>query len=211
MNQLTDTITTTGEREELAQLASKLLEVMDEVDYVQKSGKNTHHNYSYITERDLTEKIRGPLIEQGLMIFTSVKETDQDINDDITRVTTEHAIMDADTGATIVMQSRGHGQNSQDKGPYQAVTGAVKYFYYKLLAIPAGDDPEEPKYISQKRVNGLVSKAEDWGVSRDDLEHEISSRLGIPDVEKIHVDQTRAVWSVIQEIGISPEKNEQSE
>lgn len=44
----------------------------------------------------------------------------------------------------------GQGVDSGDKGIYKAITGANKYFIYKLLNLPTGDDPESGNQTDHK-------------------------------------------------------------
>lgn len=191
----------------LGRLAEKMSSVFGEVDYVQKSGRNDHHGYTYVTERDLTEKIRGPLVEHGIMLFTSVEEKEQ--QGSLTRVVTEHSFIDTETGATLVIQGRGQGQDKQDKGVYKAVTGAVKYMLYKTFLIPAGDDPEKPPTIDRGRLNKLVSSAKKWGVSKGQLQEAVQNQMGISSLGQIHPDQAGTVWGLVQSIGTHPDKQEE--
>lgn len=201
----------TGDQDDLAHLASKLHAVMDEASYVQKSGENDYHDYSYVTEADLTQKIRGPLMREGIMIFMSVRETDVEKSDDITRVTTYHTFVDTETGAALTVESRGHGQDKQDKGIYKAVTGAVKYFLYKTFLIPAGDDPEEEQYVSGRVVQQMYQGAKNYGLSKDEFEGFLKSELGITNIHRLHESRRAEVKNLIQTHGEPPVEDKDPE
>jgi len=200
----TNTLSFEGDMEDLGSLTSKILLVMRQVGYVEKTGENTHHNYSYLKEENLIEKIRKPLIEEGIMIFTSVEETDQDIRDDITRMLTEHAIVDTESGATLVLQGRGHGQSSQDTGPYVSMTGAVKYMWKRILMLSTGDDPEKEKWISGEEFKRMVKGAEQFGIGLDELKRLLKRELGITNVNRIHRSYKDDIRKIVMTHGDRP-------
>jgi hypothetical protein len=195
-------ISTNGDPEDIAALSEKMLAVMEEVEYIKKKGENDYHGYSYLTERDLTEKIRPHLIEKGVMIYTSVDERKPSGN--MTRVVTEHLIVDAENGASITVQSRGQGQDDQDKGVYKAITGAMKYFLYKTFLVPAGDDPEKDEYLSGEKAQQVYKGAQKFGVSRDELDDAINRRMPASEVSEVHENDKGRVKQIIKDIGTPP-------
>lgn len=134
--------------ENKAKLYKKLVNILKAVDSVPKNGYNKHQNYHYATEADVMSVIREQLIKQNLFVFTSaeVKQVDtlkkEDKTSFITTVTTQHVIVDADTGESQTVLSTGQGHDSLDKGVFKAITGANKYFLQKTFMISGEDDPE---------------------------------------------------------------------
>jgi hypothetical protein len=132
-----------------ARLYSKLIEVMGAVGYVKKTGRNTFHNYNYVTEEDLINEVRGHLASRNVMFLPSAGEiTERGITTEkgkascVTTVRVAYTFVDGDTGATHTCQWAGSGDDSADKGLYKAYTGSMKYFLMKAFMIPTGDDPE---------------------------------------------------------------------
>ena len=121
-------------------LAKKLLKVMQGVKVIKKSGYNSHHKYQYSTEADFIEAVRELLLDNGVIVLTSVIGTEKEGS--LTTVKTEHTFICTDTGQNYVVHSFGQGSDSQDKGVYKAVTGAMKYFISKSFMIETQDDPE---------------------------------------------------------------------
>lgn len=195
----------TGEKEDLATLVSKLTSVMEEVSYIKKTGENDYHGYSYLTEKDLVEKIRKPLIDENVMIFTSSEEVGEQ-RDNITRVRTEHTFVCGDTGATVTVQSRGQGQDDQDKGGYKAITGAMKYFLYKTFLVPAGDDPEQDQYISGQQVKKVYAGAKKYGLSKAKLNDLLQREMGVSHVSEVHVNDKNRIKAIIRSNGTSEEE-----
>jgi len=191
----------TGDPEDLATLVSKLTSVMEEVQYIKKTGENSYHGYSYLTEKDLVEKIRKPLIDENVMIFTSSEEVETQKNDNITRVRTEHTFVCGDTGATVTVQSRGQGQDDQDKGGYKAITGSMKYFLYKTFLVPAGDDPEQDQYISGQNIGKVYKGAETYGLSRSKLNSLLEKHMGVQHVSEVHVNDKNQIKQIIRTHG----------
>lgn len=130
-------------------LFSKLADVMAEVGYVEKRGRNTFHNYDYVTEADLVEAVRSKLAERQIVLIPSVGDigerpvtTDKGKQSTVTTVRVKFTFIDGATGETHSAEWAGSGDDASDKGLYKAYTGALKYFLMKAFLIPTGDDPE---------------------------------------------------------------------
>lgn len=133
-------------------LVSKLAEVMAEVEWVEKKGRNNFFNYDYAKESDILAAIRNKLAEREIFIFTSVESIDFRENGKKTRdgatvnlvfVKTKHTFWDGQSGETMEVFGQGSGEDSGDKGVYKAITGAMKYFVSKNFLMSTGDDPEK--------------------------------------------------------------------
>lgn len=138
-------------------LVLKLVEVMKQVKYIQKTGTNSFHNYKYATEADVNEKVREVLAEQGVMLIPNVKSQSyrEHINKNgkteyIVTVEVEFTFIDGETGETISFTTFGEGQDAGDKGTYKAITGAQKYALMKAFMIPTGDDPESDSGVDER-------------------------------------------------------------
>ncbi len=133
-------------------LVRKLSNVMGAVERVAKNGVNAFHKYSYATEADITQAVRGALSEQGVMMVPTVENIEWA---EITtgagkkeRLCTAHflfTLLDSDSDSKIEFRNIGQGQDAGDKAFYKAATGATKYALLKLFLIPTGDDPENEK------------------------------------------------------------------
>lgn len=133
-------------------LAAKLAEVMAEVKYIQKRGKNAFHNYKYATEADVADKVRECLSAKSVVLVPDV------VSQEVRQITTKKGntefiatlrikftFYDGDSGETISFHMIGEGQDAGDKAAYKAITGAEKYALMKTFLIPTGDDPEEAR------------------------------------------------------------------
>lgn len=121
-------------------LYKKMLKVMKKIKVIQKSGVNSHHKYQYSTEADFIEAVRQHLLDEGVIVLTSVEDCTKEGS--LTTVKTKHMFVDTENGQNHTVFSYGTGQDSQDKGVYKAITGSMKYFISKSFMIETQDDPE---------------------------------------------------------------------
>lgn len=129
-------------------LVNGLAAVMDYIDAVPKTGRNTFHNYDYVTEDDLTNAVRKALGMQKIMLISGVKEvsaqlvTIKEKDGYSTIVITSHLFVDGISGETLLTHMAGHAAKTDDKGLYACITGAMKYVLQKTFLIPSRNDPE---------------------------------------------------------------------
>lgn len=181
-------------------LVKKLAEVMAIIKYIQKTGHNKFHNYRYVTEADVAERVREELSSRHIMLIPNVVDhqwrehtTAKGSREYITTLKMEFTFHDGETGETITFNMVGEGQDSGDKGSYKAMTGAEKYALMKAFLIPTGDDPEAdegtdaknsskpPAPIDAKtvaKVRVLVEGTIKMGVAREDIIAALQSKVG---------------------------------
>ena len=138
-------------------LVKKLSEVMQEVKYIQKTGRNTFHKYTYATESDVAEHVREELAKRCVMMIPNVLESSMREHKNrsgnveyIIKVRMEFKFIDGETGEEISLHTEGEGQDAGDKAVYKAMTGAQKYALLKVFMIPTGDDPEEDAGVDER-------------------------------------------------------------
>lgn len=132
-----------------AKITAALHQVMAKVGYVQKTGKNAFHGYSYAGEADLLAVLRPAMIEAGLLLLPSNKFLSHiDEHGNVT-VLIEYTLAHKDGDiwpeklvAAGMGNDRAKNGTVGDKGLYKAITGANKYLLFKLFQIETGDDPE---------------------------------------------------------------------
>lgn len=125
---------------EASKLAEAICAIMGEVGYVQKTGRNDHHRYTYTSDKDLLDKLQPAMSRHGLSMFPTHidrievgKRTDLMVTYELRHV----------SGETATVMAPGSGADTQDKGAYKAMTGAYKYALRQTFAIPTGDDAEK--------------------------------------------------------------------
>jgi len=117
-----------------------------------KSGKNTFDRYDYATELDWHDAVMPALLTNGLTLSFSICETLNLADRTTKNGGTEHAVevhgtatLMHESGEWIEVGVSGQGQDRADKAVYKAMTGAKKYGYACLFALPTSDDPERPQ------------------------------------------------------------------
>lgn len=144
----------------MKQIASKILAVMKDVDYVHKDGTNTFQRYNYVSEAGIVDKIRTSMIEHGLVCVPSVTSSKTVETSSTAKgaaqwlgvVEIEYTFIDCDSGESIVVRMPGAGIDTGDKGIYKAITGANKYAMLKTFQVPTGDDPEADENVDANNV-----------------------------------------------------------
>lgn len=130
-------------------LYEKLSLAMKSCSYIEKTGENTFHGYSYVTSSDVLERVNDALTSVGLI--TAVTPTLLDLRevqtakgniDKHATISVTISIIDVESGETVQISGIGSGQDSGDKAIMKAETAAIKYAYMLSFCIATGDDPE---------------------------------------------------------------------
>lgn len=139
-----------------SKIAAALHAIMEECSYVRKGGKNEFHGYKYAGEADLLDVLRPSMVKHGLMMIPSGQSFSPiDAHGNI-HVAVDYTLIHKDGEVwpeKITAFGAGNDKNKGgvgDKGLYKALTGANKYFLFKLFQIETGDDPE--KAAAQKEA-----------------------------------------------------------
>lgn len=190
-----------------AKITAALHEVMSKVGYVQKTGKNTFHNYRYAGEADLLAVLRPAMVDAGLLLIPSVADhspIDEHGNKD---VVIEYTLAHKDGDVwphKIRAIGTGNDRNKNgvgDKGTYKALTGANKYLLFKLFQIETGDDPErdsdhekDPPANKAKAPpppsDTRQAEMDDWRVYVDNLVERIAEQPDLRFLADLWVEET---------------------
>lgn len=125
----------------------KILNIQADCRYVQKTGKNTYHNYTYATEGDILRAVKDAAIKHGVAITCTTESESGHIEAGgklvrWAKVTLKGTLTDIETAESITASFDGYAEDTGDKAIYKATTGAYKYFLLKTFGIETGDDPE---------------------------------------------------------------------
>ena len=130
-------------------ILKKLHKIQSEVGKMEKDGKNTFQNYNYLSETQVTVKMKKLLEENGVVFTHSSTITKtfpfmsaKGVQNFLTNIEVEYSFYDIETGEVLTGTASGQGTDSGDKGIYKGITGAIKYIFMKNFMIPTGDDPE---------------------------------------------------------------------
>lgn len=148
----------------MQKILSKLVQIMDECEYIQKDKKNTLQNYKYLSEAGIKEKIQ-PLLRKYKVVFSlsSIKETVTEIqatksgaSQYRTDILTEYSFWDAESGEVFKGTMPASGIDTGDKGVYKAITGAVKYALTVTFLIPTGEDAENDGASATQQAKSIT-------------------------------------------------------
>lgn len=123
-------------------LYEKLSLAMKSCSYIEKTGENTFHGYSYVTSSDVLERVNDALTSVGLI--TVVTPTLLDLRevqtakgniDKHATISVTISIIDVETGESVQISGIGSGQDSGDKAIMKAETAAIKYAYMLSFCI----------------------------------------------------------------------------
>lgn len=122
----------------------RLLDVMKEVDYIQKDrpiGSGTN-SYMVVTHDAVTAKVRPVLVKHGVIYYPQNLVYVQ--NGNRTELSLDIRFVNAANPADFVsVPTLGYGIDSQDKGPGKAVSYAVKMALLKALGLETGEDADD--------------------------------------------------------------------
>ena len=141
----------------MQKIASKLVKIMADCAYIQKSGNNEFHRYKYATAADVLEKVNASLVKHGLAVTAQAELID--LRDVVTQkgnterlatMKTTLTLIDSESGETVFCSGIGSGQDPGDKAAMKACTASLKYAWMMTLAMATGDDPEADTGVDQR-------------------------------------------------------------
>lgn len=150
-------------------IATKLIQAMKAVDAVEKKGRNQKQGYDYVRATDVTREVRNALNDAGIAFTYSVlserfwdAQTHSGGTQFFCSLTIAVTFTDAESGESITAQGIGWGADTQDKAPYKAMTGALKYALRMNFMIPDDADPEASEEIpvTSKPPVAIIPKVE---------------------------------------------------
>ena len=122
--------------------------VQKDIKNMVKDGTNDFQHYNYLSETQVTTKMKELFDEHDIFFQYSSKITktiEYGSSKFLTEVEVTYKFHDVETSECLEGTACGQWVDSGDKGVYKAITGAVKYIYMKTFNIPTGDDPENSK------------------------------------------------------------------
>lgn len=135
----------------MQKILAKLLAIAKEVPAMPKDKKNETQHYKYLSETSVKEIMRALLCKHGVVFqitseekeFTQIGTTKSGSGNWLTKVKVSYSFWDAESGEHLDGSYDSYGADTQDKGCFKAVTGAVKNILMQNFLIPTGDDPEK--------------------------------------------------------------------
>jgi len=155
-------------------LKQKLAEVRRRISYVQKRGHNERFNYSYVTAADIAGAVGDALAELEVVVIPNLESIshenispNQGYPDRLTRVVMTYTFMDVNSAEELTVKMPGEGRDPGDKGPYKAMTGALKYALLQSFLIATGDDPEDERADSLQHAGGNGDRSADPVINQE--------------------------------------------
>src|SRR5260370_42104336 len=149
-------------------LKQKLAEVRRRICYIQKRGHNERFNYSYVTAADIAGAVGDALAELQVVLIPNLESiTHENISpnqgypDRLTRVVMTYMFMDVNSAEELTVKMPGEGMDPGDKGPYKAMTDALKYALLQSFLIATCDYPEDEQADSGQRPGGNGERGSD--------------------------------------------------
>ena len=130
-------------------LGAKLILIMKDCNYIQKSGFNEFHRYKFATAADVLERVNASLVKNNVCSIVNAELNDMKDTtnqngktEHIAYVKTTVTLIDVDSGESLTCVALGSGADVSDKSVMKAQTASLKYAYMMTLNIATGDDPE---------------------------------------------------------------------
>lgn len=204
-------------------LHDKLAEVVAEIGYVAKDGKNDFQNYRYTSAEALLAEVRKPLSARRVTLMPALREVTereyQTSKGKASVITTAHVrftFVDGETGEREECDWAGQGDDPADKGLGKAFTNAIKTFLREAFLIPTGDDPEAdgatdsraadraPRQQPAKRqlpVTLLNELRKGYALTGWDVPtlHKQLAGFGVKNVEDLSIEQAQELLTVMSQ------------
>ena len=91
----------------------------------------------------------------------------QGFSERLTRVVMTYTFMDVNSAEELTVKMPGEGRDPGDKGPYKAMTGALKYALLQSFLIATGDDPEDERADGGQHAAGNGNGGSDPIITRE--------------------------------------------
>lgn len=129
----------------------RIMAVMGGVSKLEPKGYNIDDDFKFVEYSAIVEAVRAAMIENGILLISTVKKSEQDGN--TTALFVVNRYINADEPDDFVEQvTLGYGADSTDKGPGKAFTYAVKQSLLKMFQLVTDD--ADPDAGSTKRTEG---------------------------------------------------------
>ncbi|MBP2641035.1 MAG: superfamily [Firmicutes bacterium] len=165
-------------------IAAKLVCIMAECAYVQKSGNNDFHRYKYATAADVLEKVNTSLVKNRVAVISVPELLElRDVTnlkgntEHLATIRTTLTLIDCESGESVSVVGIGSGQDVGDKAVMKAATASLKYAWMMTLNISTGDDPEADAGVDERNSGTHEEKVKQ---AQPEKANEICNDCGAP-------------------------------
>lgn len=145
-----------GVNPDILGLLAKIADLQNSVGTLRKDKENPGKKYKYLSSERVLESIREHMKRLNLITLTSARlgpvstyTSRNGIAFERVIVEMTTTVIDADTGATLKIDSVGEGADDGDKAAMKGATAATKYGLIALARIASGDEPEADGKVDQ--------------------------------------------------------------
>ena len=163
-------------------LRQKLIQIYNEIDHVEKAGRNAKQNYNFVRAADVLRVVREAFAKYGVYAQTNFEllgtydiKTNSGGNMHTATVKATIVLFDAESDETKTISGLGDGADGGDKGIYKAMTGSTKNALRNGFLLPDAADPEADENVDE-RTDGRALNVEAYTHN--------SSTIEIPDFQE---------------------------
>lgn len=149
-------------------LRQKLIQIYNEIDHVEKAGRNAKQNYNFVRAADVLRVVREAFAKYGVYAQTNFEllgtydiKTNSGGNMHTATVKATIVLFDADSDETKTISGLGDGADGGDKGIYKAMTGSTKNALRNGFLLPDEADPEADESVDD-RTSGKIPEYADF-------------------------------------------------
>jgi len=150
-------------------LRQKLVQIYQEIDYIEKGGTNTKQNYKFVKAADVLRAIRNAFAKWGIYAETNYEplgtydiKTNSGGNMHTTSVRATIVLYDVESDETKIISGLGDGADPGDKGIYKAQTGATKNALRNGFLLPDEADPEADENVDSSVAGSIPEELPDF-------------------------------------------------
>lgn len=147
-------------------LRQKLIQIYNEIDHVEKAGRNAKQNYNFVRAADVLRVVREAFAKYGVYAETNYEllgtydiKTNSGGNMHTATVRVTIVLHDADSDESLVISGLGDGADGGDKGIYKAQTGATKNALRNGFLLPDEADPESDENVDDRTTGSYTHPA----------------------------------------------------
>lgn len=156
--------------QDYASLFMKMKNVMASIGAIEKTGRNTTQNYSYMESDVIVTAIRAAMIDNNLAFMVGMPSCE--LSEIVTknkngdeRITTramvrmDMMLLDCETGCVMSVPFSNEALDTSDKAVNKAVTAAKKYWLIATFMVSTKDDDSDKDSLPKSRSNATQNGA----------------------------------------------------
>lgn len=189
----------------------RLHNVMQEVKGVNKGSAKVNGQYKFVSHDAVAKALHDPLVNNGIMLMTSVNDIKQDGNRTSVMLVMSFVNID-DPEDKVSVGFPGYGIDPQDKGVGKAISYAFKYGLLKTFCLETGDDVEKDNidYVSPEDLKRRESQKDEEVLEKFLTKFEgAESQLMSEYVKQVHEKYEIPYQEIIRKYNESPENFEE--